>query len=46
MRTKYEIFKGMDETLFFIKCKLSFEFFVKEVIGIGIEAYQLQWVNA
>lgn len=45
MRTKHEIFKGMDETLFFIKCKLSFKFFVKNVIGIVPEDYQLEWVN-
>ena len=45
MRTKHEIFKGMDETLFFIKCKLSFKFFVENVIGLPIEKHQVDWAK-
>ena len=45
MRTKHEIFKGMDETLFFIKCKISFKFFVENTIGLLIEKHQVDWVT-
>ena len=45
MRTKEEIFKDTDETLFFIKCKLSFKFFVENVVGLIPDTYQLDWVD-